>query len=157
MSEPQFNFDLEKMQDAINSGVISLPNGLSGEDRKAFIIAKLPLFDEDTELCIAALNNVFGEAQLVVNAVAIEQGYGNFVMGAVRFKFPPIPGTAYDEHTDKIVEVPEDRDAYEERIKALYVCIRKASERSLQLTTAKTRMGKTDMHRLIPPARFDVI
>lgn len=35
------NFDLERMKAAINSGFITIPNGLSREDRRSFIREKL--------------------------------------------------------------------------------------------------------------------
>lgn len=45
MEEPQFNFDLEQMTKAINSGTISLPRGLTGEERREFIRKRLEEID----------------------------------------------------------------------------------------------------------------
>lgn len=43
--EPQFNFDLEQMQAALNSGTISFPRGLTGDERREFIRKRLEEID----------------------------------------------------------------------------------------------------------------
>lgn len=37
MSEPEFNFDLERMKDSIESGTITLPRGQTHEQRKSYV------------------------------------------------------------------------------------------------------------------------
>lgn len=39
--QPVFNFDLEKIQESIESGVISFPRGLTGEERREWIRNRL--------------------------------------------------------------------------------------------------------------------
>lgn len=48
MSEP-FNFDLDKMKAAVDSETISLPPGLTGEERRAFIKKRLAEIDAQTQ------------------------------------------------------------------------------------------------------------
>lgn len=45
--EPQggFNFDLEKIQHALNSPTISFPRGMNGEQRRAFLRERLNEMD----------------------------------------------------------------------------------------------------------------
>ena len=45
-TECTFNFDLEKMEEALNSGTISFPRGLTGEQRRAFIRERLREIDD---------------------------------------------------------------------------------------------------------------
>lgn len=41
MKEREFNFDIKRMKDSLASGVISFPSGLTGEQRRAWLRAKL--------------------------------------------------------------------------------------------------------------------
>lgn len=43
--DPPFNFDLEKLTASINSGVISFPRGLTGEERREFLRKRLEEID----------------------------------------------------------------------------------------------------------------
>lgn len=43
--DPPFNFNLERMQAALNSGTISFPRGLTGEERREFIRKRLEDID----------------------------------------------------------------------------------------------------------------
>lgn len=43
--EAQFNFDLDQMKAALESGVISFPRGLTGEERREFIRKRLEEID----------------------------------------------------------------------------------------------------------------
>lgn len=44
-----FNFDLDKMTEALNSGTISFPPGLTGEERREFIRKRLAEIDAQKE------------------------------------------------------------------------------------------------------------
>lgn len=44
-TEYTFNFDLEKMKEAMSSPTISFPPGLTGEQRRAFIRKRLKEID----------------------------------------------------------------------------------------------------------------
>lgn len=48
-TECTFNFDLEKMEKALNSGTISFPRGLTGEQRRAFIREQLREIDDNSD------------------------------------------------------------------------------------------------------------
>lgn len=45
MYDAPFNFDLDKMKEALESGVISFPRGLTGEERREFIRKRLEELD----------------------------------------------------------------------------------------------------------------
>lgn len=49
-TECTFNFDLEEMEKALNSGTISFPRGLTGEQRRAFIRERLKQIDDPDSL-----------------------------------------------------------------------------------------------------------
>lgn len=53
-----FNFDLDKMKASIDSGVISFPIGLTGEERRAYIRSRLKEIDngnrDNTRLTLPA-------------------------------------------------------------------------------------------------------
>lgn len=49
-AEVVFNFDLEKLQHALNSPTISLPQGLTGEQRWAFLRKRLNEIDQQAKL-----------------------------------------------------------------------------------------------------------
>lgn len=43
--DPPFNFDLERMKASLESGTISFPRGLTGEERRAFLRERLAEID----------------------------------------------------------------------------------------------------------------
>jgi hypothetical protein len=48
-AEYTFNFDLEKMKEAMSGPTISFPPGLTGEQRRAFIRMRLKEIDEQKD------------------------------------------------------------------------------------------------------------
>lgn len=48
-SECRFNFDLEKIQHAVNSPTISFPKGMTGEQRRVFLRERLNEIDRQTK------------------------------------------------------------------------------------------------------------
>lgn len=43
--DPPFNYDLERLQASLESGTISFPRGLTGEERRAFLRERLAEID----------------------------------------------------------------------------------------------------------------